>query len=238
MKKTRKTILTAALLSTAVMMQNGINPTSGKTENHRSDKPADTSVTTENQLTQPVYGPPVTDVSEEEPEETTLVTTTEPAEISEPEYQQPLYGPPYVLMGGKGNLHHEDKKINIVDYIKMKNAIEEDTTDFIKINLGDLDEDGELTSTDLKMFERYLFGITNEITDPLKDPIYQTKYGCPPTPVSAELQPAYGVYPIIDPDVKPVTTAVTEKEPEKVTEFEKEPIQVVYGPPSYFGLDE
>lgn len=261
MKKTKRTIMTAALLSTAVMLQNGLNTTSGQTEADAVDS-RDTFISDPDIVAQPKYG--VYEAIDRKPKETTSITeeTEEPRETE----MAVLYGPPSVLAGGKGNLNSSDRKLNIADYILLKNAVAEGKTDFVTVDIGDLDGDYELTSQDMKMFERYLFGLAASVTEP----IYQTKYGAPPVtddpldePVTTTLeeiipQPAYGA-PVVEPSEEPVpVTTLDEMVPQpeygvpfiedepaqsavttvkEEPEYDPEPIQVVYGPPSFF-MDE
>ena len=268
MKKTKRTIMTAALLSTAVMLQNGLNATSGQTEADAVDS-RDTFISDPDMVAQPKYG--VYEAIDRKPKVTTEAVTSL-VEVIDPDvldkmYEEVLYGPPSAFVG-KGNLVsiNRDKTLNIADYIALKSAILEKWDDLSTLDIGDLDDDRELTSNDVRIFERYLFGISPSITEPN----YQTKYGAPPVtddpldePVTTTLeeiipQPAYGA-PVVEPSEEPVpVTTLDEMVPQpeygipyiedepaqsavttvkEEPEYDPEPIQVVYGPPSFF-MDE
>ena len=269
MKKTKRTIMTATLLSTAVMLQNGLGATSGQTEADAVDS-RDTFISDPDMVAQPKYG--VYEAIDRKPKVTTEVSDIAlPDETERPVISEmaALYGPPSAFVG-KGNLvsvNDDDKTLNIADYIALKYAVIEGLDGYTTVDIGDLDNDRELTSNDVRIFERYLFGISPSITEPK----YQTKYGAPPVtddpldkPVTTTLeeiipQPAYGA-PVVEPSEEPVSVTTLdemvpqpeygipyiEDEPAKneVTtvaeepEYGPEPIQVVYGPPSFFMDDD
>lgn len=101
MKKTKKTMLTSALLSAAVAMQ---------TDSLINAKKADTSA--------------------------------------------PVYGPPPAIFGDI----NQDNSYNIVDFILLKSQLTEKDENGTAPSLADLNRDGIISSDDLRIFQRYLFG--------------------------------------------------------------------------------
>ena len=155
MKKTNKTMLTAAILSAACAVATRIQP-----ESYVDEVSA---------VMAPVYGPPPSyTTTETETEETSAVTTTyvetmpEETTTYEPVVSSamPLYGPPSALHGF-GNVNMDDS-VDIADYIEMKDlAVKEQNGEYlslIKKNIADLNQDGKLDKTDIAMMEQYLYG--------------------------------------------------------------------------------
>ena len=160
MKKTNKTMLTAAILSAACAVATRIQPES--------------YVDQVSAVMAPVYGPPpgyFTSAESEAEEETgtTPAVTTTPVETMPEETTtygpvvssaMPLYGPPSALYGF-GNVNMDDS-VDIADYIEMKDlAVKEQNGEYlslIKKNIADLNQDGKLDKTDIAMMEQYLYG--------------------------------------------------------------------------------
>ena len=205
MKKTNKTMLTAAILSAACAVATRIQPES--------------YVDQVSAVMAPVYGPPPSyTTTESETEETSAVTTT-PVETMPEEtttYEpvvssaMPLYGPPSALYGF-GNVNM-DNKVDIADLIEMKDmAIKEQegkNISLIKKNIADLNEDFELDKTDIAMMEQYLYGRS-----------YSPERADVPDGYFVSTSPAEEVI------AEPVTTT---------TRQEPEPAATLYGPPSAF----
>ena len=205
MKKTNKTMLTAAILSAACAVATRIQPES--------------YVDQVSAVMAPVYGPPPSyTTTESETEETSAVTTT-PVETMPEETTtygpvvssaMPLYGPPSALHGF-GNVNM-DNKVDIADLIEMKDmAIKEQegkNIDAIKKNIADLNEDFELDKTDIAMMEQYLHGLAS-------------------SPEKADVPDGYFV------STSPTEEVTTEPEI-TFPEPEPSPGATLYGPPDAF----
>ena len=211
LKKTNKTMLTAAILSAACAVATRIQP-----ESYVDEVSA---------VMAPVYGPPpgyFTSAESEAEEETgtTPAVTTTPVETMPEEtttYEpavssaMPLYGPPSALHGF-GNVNM-DNKVDIADLIEMKDmAIKEQegkNIDAIKKNIADLNEDFELDKTDIAMMEQYLYGRSS-------------------SPERAEVPDGY----FVSTSPEEVTTEAETTLPE--TTRWNQPVGTLYGPPEVF----
>ena len=205
MKKTNKTMLTAAILSAACAVATRIQP-----ESYVDEVSA---------VMAPVYGPPPSyTTTESEPEETSAVTTT-PVETmpEETTYREaesvvrPLYGPPSAIYGF-GNVNM-DGKVDIADLIEMKDlAIQEQegkNISFSKKNIADLNMDYILDKTDIAMMEQYLYGRSS-------------------SPERAEVPDGY----FVSTSPTEVTTEA-ETTPPETTRW-NQPVGTLYGPPEVF----
>ena len=185
MKKTKKTIMTAALLSAAVTVQSQLAAPSAGNESEAAV----------------------------------------------------LYGPPWVFHA-KGDLNM-DNKINIVDLILLKSNGTGDNETTYWQELGDFDADETISKTDIKIMQRSLFGLpANDDMWPPDDIVPQPEYGIPEVSPEPSYQTKYGAPPVFITDDEPAVTEpagpeITTPESEE-PEYEPEPVQLVYGPPSYF----
>ena len=211
MKKTNKTMLTAAILSAACAVATRIQPES--------------YVDQVSAVMAPVYGPPpsYTTTSESEVDEetgTTPAVTTTPVETMPEEtttYEpvvssaMPLYGPPSALHGF-GNVNM-DNKVDIADYIEMKDlSVKEQNGEYlslIKKNIADLNQDGKLDKTDIAMMEQYLHGLASG-------------------PEKADVPDGY----FVSTSPEEVTTEAETTLPE--TTRWNQPVGTLYGPPEVF----
>ncbi|WP_044974603.1 dockerin type I repeat-containing protein [Ruminococcus sp. HUN007] len=207
MKKTNKTMLTAAVLSAACAVATRIQP-----DSYADDVSAMAAV----------YGPPpgyFTSAESEAEEETgtTPAVTTTPVETMPEEtttYEpvvssaMPLYGPPSALHGF-GNVNM-DNSVDIADLIEMKDlAVKEQNGEYlslIKKNIADLNQDGKLDKTDIAMMEQYLHGLSSG-------------------PQSAEVPDGY----FVSTSPEEVTTEAETTLPE--TTRWNQPVGTLYGPP-------
>jgi len=208
LKKTNKTMLTAAILSAACAVATRIQP-----ESYVDEVSA---------VMAPVYGPPpgYTTTSESEVDEetgTTPAVTTTPVETMPEEtttYEpavssaMPLYGPPSALYGF-GNVNM-DNSVDIADLIEMKDlAVKEQNGEYlslIKKNIADLNQDGKLDKTDIAMMEQYLHGLSSG-------------------PQSADVPDGY----FVSTSPEEVTTEAETTLPE--TTRWNQPVGTLYGPP-------
>ena len=201
MKKTKQTMLTAAILSTALAMQGGLSYLSGTASAVTempvpADKGAD--------LMAVVYGPPPARTTTVTETTGAPVTTTNITEISLPAYDYPkieeiiaMYGPPWIP--GDANL---DDNLNIVDYVMLKDKLMngEVSRPYWR---EDLNSNGEFDAEDLKVFEHYFLGLlspyqTEEDTASVTEPVTsesaeETDFTLPETtPFVTEPEPIMG----------------------------------------------
>ena len=173
MKKTKQTMLTAAILSTALAMQAELSYMSNSayavTE---SPEPVENST----RLMAVVYGPPPakTTTAIETTEASATTTLTEMPMFTEPEqvFIEPIaamYGPPFVQ--GDAN---EDNKLNIVDYVMLKDKLMNGEESYPYWR-EDINQNGEFDAEDLKVFEHYFLSLlpfqTDEDTDSVTEPV-------------------------------------------------------------------
>lgn len=215
MKKSGHTIMTAALLSAALVMQGELNHL---TNVSYATEETNLSPSERMNLMAGVYGPPpakTTALSETPSETTEMTETTEVTEtsetrlvpVTEPEEEYtppkfyitvPVYGCP--VAGDVNN----DGRINIVDFTVLKNIV---SGEHYELMGADLNSDGNIDAEDLKMFEHFFLGITNDPTE------------------KADV-----------PEEKPVTTTVTEQKPEPVTsDAATEAVTTPYVKPTVMG---
>ena len=149
MKKTKSTLMTAAILTAAAMGSHNVNAVGVAMAPVYGPPPAYTTVTEEEEYppfptTQPAYGPPVayTTVTEEE------------------EYPQPAYGPPSAFYD-KGDINM-DNIINIADYNKMLSAVQGEEL-YSAEELADIDNDGSVDEDDVDAMRKYLTGQTDSL---------------------------------------------------------------------------
>ncbi len=173
MKKTRRTLVTAAILMTAALRYETTELEAKTVENVMSavygPPPAYTTTTpTINTL----YGPPVAI-----PDET---TQTEPPVTSISNYQteplpQPVYGPPSMFVT-KGDINM-DEEINIADYCRMLSAAIGEEDEYLGRVAADIDENGTINIVDIESMRKYLIGKIPSV-DFVED-IVQALYGAP-----------------------------------------------------------
>ena len=202
MKKTNKTMLTAAILSAACAVATRIQP-----ESYVDEVSA---------VMAPVYGPPpgYFTSAESEAEEATGTTPAVTTTMMETTIREavssamPLYGPPSALHGF-GNVNMDDS-VDIADLIEMKDmAIKEQegkNISLIKKNIADLNEDRILDKTDIAMMEQYLYGRSS-------------------SPERAEVPDGY----FVSTSPEEVTTEAETTLPE--TTRWNQPVGTLYGPP-------
>ncbi len=173
MKKTKQTMLTAAILSTALAMQAELSYLSNSayavTE---SPEPVENST-----RLMAVVGPPpaktttaieITETSETTTTLTEMIIATEPEQV----FIKPIaamYGPPFVQ--GDAN---EDNKLNIVDYVMLKDKLMNGEESYPYWR-EDINQNGEFDAEDLKVFEHYFLSLlpfqTDEDTASVTEPV-------------------------------------------------------------------
>ncbi|MDE5937133.1 MAG: dockerin type I repeat-containing protein, partial [Ruminococcus sp.] len=167
MKKTEKTILTAALFAAALNMipsgtSNIKSSALASDYNNSSDEPmiTTTAYNPNEGMEVPVYGPPISWTTTE-PVPTT-VTTTVP---------MPVYGPPLAWYGDI----NEDGKVNVFDMIELRKAyINGEVGKGLDYMRADINRDGKIGMADLVMLENYLLGKIDNFDNPLPEPVPTT----------------------------------------------------------------
>lgn len=154
MKKTKQTMLTAAVLSAALAMQGELsylsNSASAVTE---PPVPADSDI----RLMAAVYGPPpaktTTEAEITEAPVTTAAITDIPIITDDPfrfiEPVSAMYGPVMVIEDP-----NQDGKVNIADYVILKDKLMQGKSS-VPEWFEDINQDGEYDSEDLKILEHY-----------------------------------------------------------------------------------
>ena len=155
MKKTKSTLMTAAILTAAAMGSHNVNavgvamaPVYGPPPAYTTTPDGDeyTEMTT---TTTPVYGPPPAYTTVTEEEEYPPFPTT-----------QPVYGPPSAFYD-KGDINM-DNIINIADYNKMLSAVQGEEL-YSAEELADIDNDGSVDEDDVDAMRKYLTGQTDSL---------------------------------------------------------------------------
>ena len=154
MKKTKQTMLTAAVLSAALAMQGELsylsNSASAVTE---PPVPADSDI----RLMAAVYGPPpaktTTEAEITEAPVTTAAITEIPIITDDPfifiEPVSAMYGPVMAVEDP-----NQDGKVNIADYVILKDKLMQGKSS-VPEWFEDINQDGEYDSEDLKILEHY-----------------------------------------------------------------------------------
>lgn len=181
-----------------------------------------TSTTTE---TVPLYGPM--------PAYTTTTTTTEPL-------VQPVYGPPQIFYQ-KGDING-DQVVDSLDMVVFrKYLLDEETPEWLRHTM-DINQDGDFNVGDLVALQNYLLGRRPDFfyvnPQPTYGPMLDYDEGQDTEQLSATTNttmPANGKN-------NKTRTTTTTSEPVievPVTSLDPEdmPVQLMYGPPEYFGLD-
>jgi hypothetical protein len=186
MKKTIRTVLTAAMFASANLA--AIPSSAAGETNQQPEQPTKAealSELTDTRKPMPIYGPPevMRTLTTAPPEELVTTTTTYTQQVYGPPWMltttsvqtvygppwmfttvttqpvpQPAYGPPIML--GDLNL---DYVVDSFDAITLRKAILEDSSDYMQLYNGDLNNDGRLTVGDLVLLNKYLLGIIKDL---------------------------------------------------------------------------
>ena len=202
----------------------------------RWDDTTTTSIETTTTTTVPVplYGPM--------PAYTTTTTTTEPL-------VQPVYGPPQIFYQ-KGDING-DEVVDSLDMISFrKQLLNEETPEWLRYVM-DINQDGDFNLGDLVALQNYLLGRNKDFFSDiphtaLLDDFPQTEYG--PLPDYDEGQDTEQLsattnttMPANGKNNKTRTTTTTSEPvievPVSSLDPEDMPVQLMYGPPEYFGFD-
>lgn len=171
-------------------------------------------------------------------------TTTEPL-------VQPVYGPPQIFYQ-KGDING-DQVVDSLDMIVFrKHLLDEETPEWLRHTM-DINQDGDFNVGDLVALQNYLLGRTTDFLYVNPQPAYgppddfpQTEYG--PLPDYDEGQDTEQLSATTNTTMpangkkNKTRTTTTTSEPVievPVTSLDPEdmPVQLMYGPPEYFGLD-
>ena len=237
----------------------------GPAPNYNDDPVTTETLMTQPVLTtteiQTTYGPPVWMWNETTTTTTRIetMTTTVPLYGPMPAYTtttteplvQPVYGPPQIFYQ-KGDING-DQVVDSLDMIVFrKHLLDEETPEWLRHTM-DINQDGDFNVGDLVALQNYLLGRNKDFFYVNPQPTYgppddfpQPDYG--PMPDYDEGQDTEQLsattnttMPANDKNNKTRTTTTT-SEPVievPVTSLDPEdmPVQLMYGPPEYFGLD-
>lgn len=154
MKKTKQTMLTAAVLSAALAMQGELSYLSNSaTAVTEPPVPADSDI----RLMAAVYGPPpaktTTEAEITEAPVTTAAITEIPIITDDPfifiEPVSAMYGPVMAVEDP-----NQDGKVNIADYVILKDKLMQGKSS-VPEWFEDINQDGEYDAEDLKILEHY-----------------------------------------------------------------------------------
>ena len=262
MKHTKKTALTAAMLTAAMSMTAGVTLTScypqivyGPPESYETptnpSEPAPSAYEPSTEEIQDVYGPPIyfetTTVEEMVPQpdygpmpawttETTAVTQDPVITTTEME-AQPTYGPEFFC----GDITH-DNVVDTFDLIAMRQL-------FTKNKLGkipyspeaDLNYDGKVSLADLVTLNKFMLGNKEYFTKETGVPTTTTeKTRYQPDPVTTTEMEFVAVYgpPAWFEESTETTTVPDEIDEPDVTTTTEAQLDPLYGPPSWFGKED
>ncbi|MBO5571884.1 MAG: dockerin type I repeat-containing protein [Ruminococcus sp.] len=219
-------------------------------------------ITTEIQTT---YGPPIwrwDDTSTTSIDTTTTTsTTTVPVPLYGPmpaytttttePLAQLVYGPPQIFYQ-KGDING-DEVVDSLDMVSFrKYLLDEETPEWLRYVM-DINQDGDFNVGDLVALQNYLLGRNKDFFSGIPQPVYgppddfpQTEYG--PMPDYDEGQDTEQLsattnttMPANGKNNKTKTTTTTSEPvievPVSSLDPEDMPVQLMYGPPEYFGLD-
>ena len=181
-----------------------------------------TSTTTE---TVPLYGPM--------PAYTTTTTTTEPL-------VQPVYGPPQIFYQ-KGDING-DQVVDSLDMVVFrKYLLDEETPEWLRHTM-DINQDGDFNVGDLVALQNYLLGRTPDFFYVNPQPTYGPMLDYDEGQDTEQLSETTNTTMPANGKNNKTRTTTTTSEPVievPVTSLDPEdmPVQLMYGPPEYFGLD-
>ena len=230
MKKTKHTLLTAAMFAASV---------SAASANAMTVYANDFGDDNSRYMSAPLYGPPP--VTTTAPRITRPVTTTTEPATTVTEINtafQAKYGPAPVL----GDLN-EDWIVDVYDYNMLVKAIQDGEEGKYGYYISDVNRDDRVDISDATTMKKYILGKIGSFwesmatvygppsyfttTEPVTTSTTQTKYG--PPLVTATTTRMTTVAPLYGPPQW--------FETELVTAISEE-LQAKYGPPSYFGLED
>ena len=222
----------------------------------------DDPVTTETLMTQPVlttteiqttYGPPIwrwDDTTTTSIETTTTTTVPVPLYGPMPAYTtttttteplvQPVYGPPQIFYQ-KGDING-DEVVDSLDMISFrKQLLNEETPEWLRYVM-DINQDGDFNVGDLVALQNYLLGRNKDFFSGLPQPVYGPLPDYDEGQDTEQLSATTNTtMPANGKNNKTKTTTTTSEPvievPVSSLDPEDMPVQLMYGPPEYFGLD-
>jgi len=163
---------------------------------------------------------------------TVTTTTTEPS---------PLYGPPQIFYQ-PGDING-DQVIDALDLVVFrKYLLREDIPAWLKYDVLDVNDDGYFNIGDVVALQNFILGRRANLHDPATV-IPQPTYGPVPDIEDISLNVTTTspkkTRPVTTSDKNKTTTTTAYATTEPVTSLDpdKMPVQLMYGPPEYFGLD-
>jgi len=222
----------------------------------------DDPVTTETLMTQPVlttteiqttYGPPIwrwDDTTTTSIETTTTTTVPVPLYGPMPAYTtttttteplvQPVYGPPQIFYQ-KGDING-DEVVDSLDMISFrKQLLNEETPEWLRYVM-DINQDGDFNVGDLVALQNYLLGRNKDFFSGLPQPVYGPMPDYDEGQDTEQLSATTNTtMPANGKNNKTKTTTTTSEPvievPVSSLDPEDMPVQLMYGPPEYFGFD-
>ena len=222
----------------------------------------DDPVTTETLMTQPVlttteiqttYGPPIwrwDDTTTTSIETTTTTTVPVPLYGPMPAYTtttttteplvQPVYGPPQIFYQ-KGDING-DEVVDSLDMISFrKQLLNEETPEWLRYVM-DINQDGDFNVGDLVALQNYLLGRNKDFFSGLPQPVYGPLPDYDEGQDTEQLSATTNTtMPANGKNNKTKTTTTTSEPvievPVSSLDPEDMPVQLMYGPPEYFGFD-
>ena len=207
-----------------------------------------TTVTTTTTEPEVLYGPPWVF-----PGYTGTIPPEYTQDVTSTIVTQTLYGPPAAYYYEKGDANG-DGVVDVFDVIAFRKRLLSSMGRYASIadKPYDLNNDGEVGISDLVSLQNFILGRTPYFED-VTTMIPQPEYG----PELDIQQPAYGPPPDLEDTSNTTTSATTKKtrttykkttttttttssvseEPIYTLDPEDMPVQLMYGPPEYFGLD-
>lgn len=222
----------------------------------------DDPVTTETLMTQPVlttteiqttYGPPIwrwDDTTTTSIETTTTTTVPVPLYGPMPAYTtttttteplvQPVYGPPQIFYQ-KGDING-DQVVDSLDMVVFrKYLLDEETPEWLRHTM-DINQDGDFNVGDLVALQNYLLGRNKDFFYVNPQPTYGPMLDYDEGQDTEQLSETTNTTMPANGKNNKTRTTTTTSEPVievPVTSLDPEdmPVQLMYGPPEYFGLD-
>ena len=199
--------------------------------------PIVTSAVLDVQNIQTTYGPPIW--RQDETTNTTAVSDVEDIiNVTNTTMPAPVYGPPQIFYQ-PGDING-DQIIDVFDMILFrKHLLNEDTPEWMK-HVLDVNRDGEFAVSDLVALQNFILGRDKDLNYGYPQPTYGPEPDYNDSQETEELSNRTETTSPEDEDKNQTTTttAIPDiEEPITTLDPSKMPVQVMYGPTEYFGLD-
>ncbi|MBQ1519621.1 MAG: dockerin type I repeat-containing protein [Ruminococcus sp.] len=196
-----------------------------------------TSTSTTTTVPVTLYGPPPAYYYETT--NTTAVSDVEDIiNVTNTTMPAPVYGPPQIFYQ-PGDING-DQIIDVFDMILFrKHLLNEDTPEWMK-HVLDVNRDGEFAVSDLVALQNFILGRDKDLNYGYPQPTYGPEPDYNDSQETEELSNRTETTSPEDEDKNQTTTTTVIpdiEEPITTLDPSKMPVQVMYGPPEYFGLD-